>query len=99
KELQSELGMAMLLITHDLGIVRKIADRVCVMTEGEIVEQGSAADIFERPGHPYTRKLLAAEPKGRPNRPAADAPEILRAEDVKVWFPIKAGVLRRTTGW
>ena len=99
KELQREFGMAMLLITHDLGIVRKMADRVCVMTRGEIVEQGRARDIFERPQHAYTKKLLAAEPKGRPNRPPAGAPEILRGEDVRVWFPIKAGVLRRTTGW
>jgi microcin C transport system ATP-binding protein len=99
KELQQRFGMAMLLITHDLGIVRKMADRVCVMTGGEIVEQGPTRAVFEQPGHAYTRKLLAAEPKGAPHRAAADAPEIVRAEDVKVWFPIKTGVLRRTTGW
>src|SRR3546814_3323922 len=66
KELQAKFGMAMLLITHDLGIVRKMANRVCVMTGGEIVEQGLVDDIFARPGHPYTQRLLAAEPKGRP---------------------------------
>ena len=99
KQLQQRFGMAMLLITHDLGIVRKMADRVCVMTEGRIVEQGATRQIFERPQHPYTQKLLAAEPKGRPHRGAAGAPEIMRGEDVRVWFPIKTGVLRRTTGW
>ena len=99
KDLQRRFRMAMLLITHDLGIVRKMADRVCVMTEGRIVEQGPTRQIFERPQHPYTQKLLAAEPKGRPHRGAAGAPEIMRGEDVRVWFPIKTGVLRRTTGW
>ncbi|HAK53116.1 MAG TPA: microcin ABC transporter ATP-binding protein, partial [Gammaproteobacteria bacterium] len=66
KELQQRLGMAMLLITHDLGVVRRMADRVCVMTHGEVVEKGNCEDIFERPQHEYTRHLLAAEPKGRP---------------------------------
>jgi len=98
KELQAKRGMAMLFITHDLGIVRKISDRVCVMTGGEIVEQGPVEDIFERPQHPYTKHLLAAEPKGRP--PARDdaAPVVVEAEDVKVWFPIKRGLLRKTVG-
>jgi len=97
-ELQASLGMSMLLITHDLGIVRKIADRVCVMTKGEIVEQGPTAAIFARPEHPYTRHLLAAEPKGAPVVPEDDAPVIVEADDLKVWFPIKRGVLRRTVG-
>jgi len=96
KDLQQRFGMAMLLITHDLGIVRKMADRVCVMTEGLIVETGETRQIFEAPKHDYTRKLLAAEPRPRPPAPKADAPEVMRAEDVRVWFPIKAGVLRRT---
>jgi microcin C transport system ATP-binding protein len=95
KELQARLGMALLLITHDLGIVRKMASRVCVMTKGEIVEQGPVAQIFERPQHAYTRHLLAAEPKGRPVAAAADAPQIMTGSDIKVWFPIKAGVLRQ----
>ncbi|KAA0687255.1 ABC transporter ATP-binding protein [Azospirillum brasilense] len=96
KDLQRRFGMALLLITHDLGVVRKMADRVCVMNQGEIVEQADVADIFARPQHPYTRKLLAAEPKGDPLTPPADAPEIMAADNLKVWFPIKKGLLRRT---
>ena len=96
KDLQRRFGMALLLITHDLGVVRKMADRVCVMNQGEIVEQADVADIFARPQHPYTQKLLAAEPKGNPLTPPADAPEIMAADDLKVWFPIKKGLLRRT---
>jgi microcin C transport system ATP-binding protein len=96
RDLQARMGMAILLITHDLAIVRKVADRVCVMTEGEIVEQGAVADVFARPQHAYTRKLLAAEPKGQPNRPSDAAPVVMRGDGVKVWFPVKAGVLRRT---
>jgi microcin C transport system ATP-binding protein len=95
KELQAKLGMALLLITHDLNIVRKMAGRVAVMTGGHIVEQGEVADIFERPQHAYTRRLLAAEPKGRPAAAAADAPLLAEVDDLKVWFPIKKGVLRR----
>ena len=96
QSLQKKMGMALLLITHDLGIVRHMADRVCVMTEGEIVEQGPAREIFDNPQHDYTRRLLAAEPKGQPARDARDAPPILDAGDVRVWFPIKAGVFKRT---
>ncbi|MGE0120837.1 MAG: ABC transporter ATP-binding protein [Dongiaceae bacterium] len=95
KELQARLGMALLLITHDLGIVRKMAARVCVMTEGLIVEQGPTAQIFDHPRHDYTRMLLAAEPKGQPVQAAADAPTVMNGDDVRVWFPIKAGLLRR----
>ena len=95
-ELKSRLGMAMLFITHDLGIVRKIADRVCVMTQGEIVESGPVAEIFERPAHPYTQKLLAAEPKGRGNPVPGMAPTVVEAGPLKVWFPIRRGLLRRT---
>jgi microcin C transport system ATP-binding protein len=96
KELQQRLGMAMLFITHDLGIVRRMADRVCVMTDGEIVEQGDTATIFDDPQHAYTRHLLAAEPKGRKKPGAANAGVVISGEDVKVWFPIKKGVFRRT---
>jgi microcin C transport system ATP-binding protein len=96
KELQRELGMALLLITHDLGIVRKMADRVCVMTQGEIVEQGPVEAIFEAPQHPYTQRLLAAEPSGDPYVGAPDAPLVMEGDEVKVYFPIKAGVLKRT---
>ncbi len=96
RDLQAELRMALLLITHDLGIVRQMAERVCVMTDGEIVEKGSVEQIFERPEHPYTRRLLAAEPKGRPEPGPADAAAIVQSTDAKVWFPIKRGVLRRT---
>jgi microcin C transport system ATP-binding protein len=99
KDLQQRLGMAMLLITHDLTIVRKVADRVCVMTRGQIVETGPVAEIFERPRHPYTQHLLAAEPKGRPPRRAAGAPVVMAGDDVKVHFPIQRGLLRRTVGY
>jgi len=98
KELQARMGMALLLITHDLGVVRKMADRVCVMTDGEIVESGTAAEVLGAPRHAYTQRLIAAEPKGRREPRAADAPVLLESTDVKVWFPIKAGVLRRTVG-
>jgi microcin C transport system ATP-binding protein len=97
-ELKGRLGMAMLFITHDLGIVRKVADRVCVMTQGKIVEQGPVADVFERPRHAYTQKLLAAEPKGRPEPVPSSAPIIVEAGPLRVWFPIRRGFLRRTVG-
>ncbi|MGY9055597.1 MAG: ABC transporter ATP-binding protein [Alphaproteobacteria bacterium] len=97
-ELQQRMGMAILLITHDLGIVRRVADRICVMTEGEIVETGTPQAIFDAPQHPYTQYLLAAEPKGRHDSPTLDAPVVMEGDDVKVWFPIKRGVLRRTVG-
>ncbi|QFU17438.1 ABC transporter ATP-binding protein [Microvirga thermotolerans] len=97
-ELKDRLGMAMLFITHDLGIVRKVADRVCVMLKGRIVEQGTVAEVFQNPQHPYTKKLLAAEPKGRANPVPADAPTVVEAGPIKVWFPIKRGFLRRTVG-
>jgi microcin C transport system ATP-binding protein len=93
--LKAELGMALLLITHDLSIVRRFADRVCVMRQGRIVESGPVASVFADPKHPYTRMLLAAEPKGAPPPVAADAPEIVAAEQVRVAFPIRAGLLRR----
>jgi microcin C transport system ATP-binding protein len=96
KDLQAKLGMALLLITHDLTIVRKMADRVCIMTQGEIVEAGPTAEIFEHPGHPYTRRLLAAQPRGGPVAGAADAPVLLEGSGIKVWFPIKAGFFGRT---
>ena len=96
KDLQARLGMALLFITHDLGIVRKMADRVAVMCRGEIVETGAVAEVFERPTHPYTIRLLAAEPGGRPPRPDGAAAAVMEARDLRVWFPIKAGLLRRT---
>jgi microcin C transport system ATP-binding protein len=98
KDLQSRLGMAMLFITHDLGIVRKLADTVCVMKEGKIVEQGPVETVFTAPSHAYTRALLAAEPKPDPAPLQPDAPLVLEANDLKVWFPIRRGVLRRTVG-
>jgi microcin C transport system ATP-binding protein len=98
KDLQQRLEMAMLLITHDLTIVRKIADRVCVMTDGRIVETGPVEDVFTRPQHPYTQHLLAAEPKGRPPGRAGEAPVVVTGRQVKVHFPIQRGLLRRTVG-
>src|SRR5947209_4506362 len=98
KELQRRLGMAMLFITHDLGIVRKLADRVCVMKEGKIVERGPVERVFTTPEHAYTRALLAAEPKVDPAPVNAAAPVVLETRDLKVWFPIKRGVLRRVVG-
>ncbi|WP_082555061.1 ABC transporter ATP-binding protein [Devosia sp. Root635] len=98
KHLQQSLGMAMLFITHDLGIVKRIADRVCIMTQGEIVETGPVAPIFASPQHAYTRHLLAAEPRGKPPEADPSAPHIVEVADLKVWFPIKRGVFRRTVG-
>jgi microcin C transport system ATP-binding protein len=95
-ELKQRLGMALLLISHDLAIVRRYADRVCVMQKGRIVEQGPVARVFDSPEHPYTQMLLAAEPKGAPMPVPEDAPEVMAGEDVKVHFPIRAGLLRRT---
>ncbi len=96
RRLQKEMHMAMLWITDDLGIVRKMADRVYVMNKGEVVEEGRAADIFAAPKHPYTRQLLAAEPKGKPPEQDLSAPVVVETDDLKVWFPIKRGLLRRT---
>ena len=96
KELQAELGMAMLLITHDLGIVRKMAERVYVMRNGKVVEEAPTEKIFEAPEHPYTQHLLAAEPTGEPLPPDDTRPIVVETDDLKVWFPIKKGLLRRT---
>jgi len=95
-DLRARFGMSLLLITHDLTIVRKMADRVAVMTAGEIVEMGETADVFDRPRHAYTRRLLAAQPRGAPAAEAGDGPVIMEGRDVRVWFPIKSGLLRRT---
>jgi microcin C transport system ATP-binding protein len=97
-DLKARTGMSVLFITHDLNIVRKIADRVCVMTKGEIVEQGPVTQIFEHPQHPYTKKLLAAEPRGEPKPIAQNAPILLQTDGIKVWFPIVRGFLRKTVG-
>ncbi len=96
KQLQAEFNMAMLLITHDLTIVRKMAERVCVMRDGEIVERGTVEEIFTAPKHPYTKHLLASEPKGKPPLANTSAPVVMEADDLKVWYPIKRGLLRRT---
>ncbi len=99
KDLQARMGMAMLFITHDLGIVRRMADHVCVMTGGEIVEDGPTETIFEEPKHDYTKHLLAAEPKGVKKPGPAKAGVVISGADLKVWFPIKKGVLRRTVDY
>jgi len=99
KELQAKFGMALLLITHDLGIVRKMADHVCVMTGGEVVESESVATLFDHPQHEYTRKLLAAEPKGHPIKAESGAPVVMAGESLKVYFPIKRGLLKRTVDY
>ncbi|MEQ9520400.1 MAG: ABC transporter ATP-binding protein [Parvibaculum sp.] len=96
KELQKEMGMALLLITHDLGIVRKMADRTYVMTGGEVVEEGETKQIFASPVHEYTRHLLSAEPQGQPEPIDPHAPLVMETDDLKVWFPIKKGFLRKT---
>jgi microcin C transport system ATP-binding protein len=98
KDIQTRLGMSMLFITHDLGIVRRIADTVCVMQRGKIVEQGPVEEVFADPQHPYTRELLAAEPKPDPAPLQPEAPVVVETRDIKVWFPIKRGLLRKTVG-
>ncbi|AGB69646.1 MULTISPECIES: ABC transporter ATP-binding protein [Rhizobium] len=95
RDLKGTHGMSMLFITHDLGIVRKFADRVCVMTKGKIVETGTVEDVFTRPQHDYTRHLLAAEPRGEPPASDANKPVVMEGNDVRVWFPIKAGFMRK----
>jgi microcin C transport system ATP-binding protein len=97
-EIRARLGMSLLFITHDLGIVRRIADVVCVMNNGKIVEQGPVEQVFTAPKHPYTRALLAAEPKPDPAPPRPESPVVISAEDLKVWFPVKRGLLRSTVG-
>jgi microcin C transport system ATP-binding protein len=97
-DIRQRLGMSLLFITHDLGIVRRIADTVCVMNSGKIVEQGPVEQVFTAPKHPYTRDLLAAEPKPDPAPPRPSAPVVMKADDLKVWFPIKRGLFRSTVG-
>ena len=98
RELQRETGMAMLFITHDLGVVRRIAQNVCVMRKGKVVEAGPVSEVFANPRHEYTRALMAAEPKGLPPPEDLAKPVIVEGKDLKVWFPIRKGLLRRTVG-
>ncbi|HVG50011.1 MAG TPA: ABC transporter ATP-binding protein [Xanthobacteraceae bacterium] len=97
-DIQARNGMALLFITHDLGIVRKIADRVCVMKQGKIVETGEVEQVFSAPQHPYTRELIAAEPKGKPPALNPTGEVVVRTDDLKVWFPVKRGILRNVVG-
>ena len=99
KDLQKEFGMALLLITHDLGIVRNMADTVCVMQKGKIVEAGAAKAVFANPQHDYTKMLLAAEPKGVPPKADLAAEKIVETKNLKVWFPIRRGFFRQLTGY
>ncbi len=99
RDLQRRFGMAILFITHDLGIVRKMAKRVCVMQDGAIVEAGDVSQVFDDPRHPYTRRLIDAEPKGAPLSAPEGAPTVMATEGLKVWFPITRGLLRRTVGY
>ncbi|MFW2588983.1 ABC transporter ATP-binding protein [Sagittula sp. SSi028] len=98
EDIKQKEGMGMLFITHDLNIVRKIADRVCVMKDGEIVEQGPTRAIFDNPQHPYTQKLLSAESVGTPDPVPTDAEEIAHTDHLKIWFPIQKGLMKRTVG-
>ncbi len=98
EDLRARLRMSMLLITHDLRVVRKMADRVYVMYAGEIVESGPVERVFDQPQHPYTKRLLAAQPGGNPAPVAPNAPVVMKGDNVKVWFPVRRGVLRRTVG-
>lgn len=98
QELQAKMGMAIVLITHDLGIVRHFAQRVCVMRHGEIVESGSTRDVFDQPTHDYTKMLLNAEPSGSPSPVAEAQTPVLTVDDLKVWYPIKRGIIKRTVG-
>ncbi len=95
RQLKADHGMSMLFITHDLGIVRKFADRVCVMTKGRIVESGPVEEIFTNPQHDYTKKLLGSEPRGEPPTLDETKPVVMKGDDIRVWFPIKAGFLRK----
>ena len=97
-DIRARLGMSMLFITHDLGIVRRIADAVCVMSKGKIVEQGPVEQVFASPQHPYTRDLLAAEPKPDPAPPRPEQPVVVQSDNLKVWFPIKSGLFRKVVG-
>ena len=99
KELQAEYGMALLLITHDLGIVRHMADHVCVMQKGHVVEAGDAKTVFANPQHTYTKMLLSAEPKGQPPKSDTTAPIVLETKNLKIWFPIRRGFFRNTVGY
>ncbi len=98
KKLQAETGMAMLFITHDLGLVRTLAHRVLVMQQGEVVEQGAVGAVFSNPQHAYTRDLLAAEPKGHAPTPHPEAREVLRLDNMRVYFPITKGIFRKVVG-
>ncbi|MBX4972712.1 ABC transporter ATP-binding protein [Rhizobium lentis] len=95
RQLKTAHGMSLLFITHDLGIVRKFADRVCVMTKGRIVETGTVEEVFANPKHDYTRHLLASEPRGEPPLADPSKPVVMEGSDIRVWFPIKAGLMRR----
>src|SRR3954470_22432646 len=98
-DLQKRLGRAMLFITHDLAIVRRLGGRVCVMKDGAVVEHGDVSAVFGAPQHAYTRHLIAAQPKGPPPVASEAAPELMAADALKVWFPIRRGLIRRTVGY
>ncbi len=96
KSLQKDIGMSVLFITHDLHIVKKLADKVAVMEKGVLVEQGSTQQVFNNPEHPYTQKLIAAEPHGTPNEVGTFESPIIKVNNLKCWFPIKKGFFKKT---
>ena len=98
-DLQKKLGMAILLITHDLSIVKRVADEVAVMIDGKIIETNSVTNLFAKPKTAYARKLINSEPTGEPEPISENAGSILEVKDLRVWFPIQKGILKRTVGY
>ena len=99
KELKGRLGMSIVFITHDLSIVKNFSDRVCVLEKGNIIEEGNVKKIFTSADHPYTNKLILSQPVVKERKRTNNSPELLRVNNLKVWFPIKMGLIRRKVGY